>query len=458
LRHNYLVILGKVIVQTLIIGREEFTVALGSELQQVTLGLPLADAGVRIVDPDDYFSWMIVGNEDDLRRLMREIYYTLLRYDLRSVDEDVFRLLYEQVVDKDTRHRLGEFFTPKWLARFLIEKAVTDPDHRVLDPACGSGTFLVETIKHKGRLLQEMRGKISTDDLDRFIDDVYGFDINPMAVFLARANIYLVLSRLAEDNGIGLPQEIKPRVYVADSLSWERALHHRTITGAKGIFVTMASQVIPVPENLSSPEEALETGAGFGFAVSTYVEAIEEGSSHDKALRVALAEAAPSMRETFRQVLETLKAELSAGDHIWGFVYRNKLIPIVSGRFDAVVGNPPWLVYRDMDPKFQEFADFVADRNEIRPHPKVKTSFDLAVVFTLACRQYLDRESTLAFVLPESVLTGLQHLPFLRKVTEESTGLWLEEAHDLRDVNPPPFPHGIACIASVFRNQGGEND
>jgi hypothetical protein len=47
------------------------------------------------------------------------------------------------------RHDLGEYFTPDWLAELVLKEVEYDGDleKRVLDPACGSGTFLVLAIK-----------------------------------------------------------------------------------------------------------------------------------------------------------------------------------------------------------------------------------------------------------------------------------------------------------------------
>jgi hypothetical protein len=58
------------------------------------------------------------------------------------------KVLYESVIAPDTRHRLGEYYTPDWLAAAMVEKAVDDPlQQRVLDPACGSGTFLFQAVR-----------------------------------------------------------------------------------------------------------------------------------------------------------------------------------------------------------------------------------------------------------------------------------------------------------------------
>ena len=58
------------------------------------------------------------------------------------------KTLYESVISADTRRQLGEYYTPDWRAEAMVEAAVPNPlQQRVLDPACGSGTFLFHAVR-----------------------------------------------------------------------------------------------------------------------------------------------------------------------------------------------------------------------------------------------------------------------------------------------------------------------
>ena len=62
---------------------------------------------------------------------------------------DIAATLYQTVIPASERRQLGEYYTPRWLAKAIVEEIVTDPlDQRVLDPSCGSGTFLAECVTH----------------------------------------------------------------------------------------------------------------------------------------------------------------------------------------------------------------------------------------------------------------------------------------------------------------------
>lgn len=60
----------------------------------------------------------------------------------------MLKVLYESLVDLEQRHDLGEYYAPDWLASRIVAAAVDAPlEQRVLDPACGSGTFLFHAVR-----------------------------------------------------------------------------------------------------------------------------------------------------------------------------------------------------------------------------------------------------------------------------------------------------------------------
>jgi len=104
------------------------------------------ESGIYGVVEPDFFDWelKIDGGETFVRTLAKR----LARFDWGAVEQDVLKVLYESVISAETRKRLGEYYTPDWLADIVVERTVTDPlNTRVLDPACGSGTFLFHAVR-----------------------------------------------------------------------------------------------------------------------------------------------------------------------------------------------------------------------------------------------------------------------------------------------------------------------
>ena len=123
--------------------------------------------GLQGVVESDFFAWPTeVGGLPMLKTLASRV----ARFDWQKAPNDVAAILYETVIPPDERRQLGEYYTPDWLARTMVREVVTDPlDQHVLDPACGSGTFVAEAVEHfneaaAGSLLSIPRRRWTSSD------------------------------------------------------------------------------------------------------------------------------------------------------------------------------------------------------------------------------------------------------------------------------------------------------
>ena len=143
------------------------------------------------------------GLEDDLDYALGVVLKRLNRFDFERVNRDILGHVYEDYLPKQERKELGEFYTPIEVVQFMLDTVEYRPgedlgEKTVLDPACGSGTFLTEVAE---RLIQHYRrkfGKTSVHQLDaeeartileRVQENVYGIDINPFAVHITHINL-----------------------------------------------------------------------------------------------------------------------------------------------------------------------------------------------------------------------------------------------------------------------------
>jgi hypothetical protein len=102
----------------------------------------------------DFFSWYTSEKSTDLAKGIQALTREFLDFEPATaivkpeVAKDLLKEFYTSLVDEQIRHDLGEYYTPDWLAQHLLDKVDYDgsPAIKVLDPACGSGTFLVECI------------------------------------------------------------------------------------------------------------------------------------------------------------------------------------------------------------------------------------------------------------------------------------------------------------------------
>lgn len=118
-----------------------------------------------------------------------------------------------------TRKRLGEYYTPDWLAHIVVEETVDTPlTQRVLDAACGSGTFLFHAIRPHFSAA-EASGMAVPEQINGVTRHVIGMDLHPVAVTLARVTYLLAIGR---DRLVHPDRRtIQIPVYLGDSLQWQ---------------------------------------------------------------------------------------------------------------------------------------------------------------------------------------------------------------------------------------------
>ena len=144
----------------------------------------------------DFFDWIVAAPEGE--ELVRRIMAHVRRFRLREVKSDVLKILYESLIDRDERHGLGEYYTPDWLAAKMVRHTVSAPvEQKVLDPACGSGTFLFHAVRNFLAEAEEVDMPI-VNWASEATQLVAGMDIHPVAVIIARVTYLLALAPVLE--------------------------------------------------------------------------------------------------------------------------------------------------------------------------------------------------------------------------------------------------------------------
>lgn len=169
------------------------------------------------------FDWYAEG-DGELNKALNRVLYVLNHFDFREVDRDILGKLYEKYLPKEERKRLGEFYTPDEVIEHILDAVGYSPENEIegrnlLDPACGSGGFLVKAVY---RLIERYRRKgIGPKEIiNNVVNHIYGLDINPFACHIAEMNILFQLIDLyqkakEQDADYVLPRF---RVYQTDSL------------------------------------------------------------------------------------------------------------------------------------------------------------------------------------------------------------------------------------------------
>ena len=185
LQHTYLAIVAKAVAWAAMIDAPPRDAA---ALLHVAA---FSDLGVTGQSESDFFDWVLLS--EDGAELVMQVARQVNWFRLHDIRVDILKALYESLIDPETRHDLGEYYTPDWLAARMVAAAVDDPlEQRVMDPACGSGTFLFHAV----RAVLDAAGAsgLSPAETARCAaGNIAGIDVHPVAVIFARVTYLLAL-------------------------------------------------------------------------------------------------------------------------------------------------------------------------------------------------------------------------------------------------------------------------
>ncbi|HEX6500176.1 MAG TPA: N-6 DNA methylase [Micromonosporaceae bacterium] len=451
--HTLLVLTAEIIAHAVV----GFDVSDAGNLTPAGLAQGIAFSGAQIYGAveADFFDWVlhVDGGDEFIRELARRV----ARFDWSQVEHDVLKILYEEVIPQEDRATLGEYYTPDWLADRMVAATVDDSlNQRVLDPACGSGTFVFHAIRAYLTAADAAgipNGKAVSDLTER----VLGMDVHPVAVTLARVTYLLAIGRerlAAPDRGpISVP------VYLGDSVQWEQ---RRDLLGREedvriattGEELVDGGAGVLFGDDLIFPRSVLHDAGTFDRLVTSMADRAVIKSPKRSGDLIAPVLRQFGVHESDVQVLtetfDTMRRLHSTGrDHIWGYYVRNLIRPLWLAdrdhRVDVLIGNPPWLRYSKMTGGMQErFKDLARNLGLLKGRLGA-SGRDLSNLFVArAVELYLKPLGKFSFVMPHGTLT--------RKPSDGfRSGRWggevyarFEESWDLSKA-PTGFPM-VSCV------------
>ena len=423
LQHTYLVAVAKAVSWGALIG------APPADAAALLHDKAFSNLGIAGQSEPDFFDWVLADPAG--AALVMRIARQVNRFRLRDVRVDILKVLYESLIDPGTRHDLGEYYTPDWLAARVVAAAVDDPlERRVMDPACGSGTFLFHAVQ---AVLDaaEAAGLSPAEAVRRAARNVAGIDIHPVAVVFARVTYLLaLLPALRAEH----PGEMAVPVYLGDALQWNLAR-----TGEKGRQPDMLAgdrvlEIFVPPVTVTEPETRRLAPATLRFPAAVAADAglldrvlnamIEYGARAEPGANFAAwmereaASARPEDRCVLRETYEVMRRLQGEGrNHIWGYVARNLARPVwlaaEAQKADVVIGNPPWVSYRYMSAAFQERFREECRSAGLWVGGKVATQQDLSGYFYVrAALLYMRQTGKIALVMPYAAMSRQAYAAF----------------------------------------------
>ena len=465
IRHTYITSLIAVIMQQRLLG--EVARYAAERPDALLKGQILAEqSDLHGVVGADLFTWPTEVGETTY---LREIARVVEQFDWTQNATEVAPTLYQNVITKEERKRLGEYYTPHWLAKEITDTVVDDPlNQRVLDPSCGSGTFIETAID---RILSRAGQLSATEKLQKLQDNVVGIDIHPVAVQLAKATWVMaaadtIHAARAEATGAGA---VSAPIYLGDSM--QLRYDTGTLSASQSIELktgeTLPGQTEPI--TFSIPRELALQQADIDQLISELAAAIDAGRDTEHVADTY--EMSDESRQSIKAVAAAMQA-LHAADrnHVWAYYIRNMIRPavIAEQKVDRIIGNPPWLTYgQSADIIRSELRDMSEHRYQIWAGGNLAPHQDIATFFYTRCAElYAQVGAIIGMVMPHSALRAGQHLKWRsgrykqkggRNAPSIGLNLRVHEPWDLDNVVPDFFPMPASVVFAQYIGAGQGN-
>ncbi|HRH35428.1 MAG TPA: N-6 DNA methylase, partial [Catalimonadaceae bacterium] len=124
-----------------------------------------------------------LGIPESSYNLFQDFLIELKVYHFGQLPEDVIGEVFQEIIDPEQRHTLGQYFTMEALVDFVIALVVNDPNGIYCDPTCGSGTFLI-------RLYDRLKYLSPGKTHKQLLDQIWGFDIGSFPAELSTINLF----------------------------------------------------------------------------------------------------------------------------------------------------------------------------------------------------------------------------------------------------------------------------
>ena len=350
-----------------------------AKLARIEDGDLLRSLGFTNLLEGDFFAWYCTPEQwrpDTVGEAVRKVFAVLSGYEeqpfLNATETavDFFKDLYAAIMPPKVRHSLGEYYTPAWLADLVAGRALellaSAERWRGLDPCCGSGTIVTTMLRRK---LDSTTHMPRAERLSEVLGSVMGMDLNPLAVLTARINYFINISPLLRDE-----DTVEIPIYLGDASYVPERVRIGDVSCFSYQISTTLRSVDPDGPNVTRLDVAVPTSAlrdlpRFGKAmacVERHIKVLDE----DAIVREIAGVCDPA--DQTDDVLEALRIlagqfvelERRKWNGIWARIVTDFLTTAALGKFDVVVGNPPWIDWRNLPSNYRDrVKGLCLDRN-----------------------------------------------------------------------------------------------
>jgi type I restriction-modification system DNA methylase subunit len=130
----------------------------------------------------DFIDQVAFPENRDVVEEIKELIEVLSKYDFSKIGYDVIGRIFEKLIPEEERHILGQYFTNPDVVDLILRFCLKHETDKVLDPACGAGTFLVRSYQHKKLMNQRLTH-------EEILKTLWGNDIAKFPAHLTTINL-----------------------------------------------------------------------------------------------------------------------------------------------------------------------------------------------------------------------------------------------------------------------------
>ena len=390
-----------------------------------------------------FVGWVANDHEEVL-----SLQKTIDSYEWHTMQGDIMRSLYMGFVPVEQRKSYGEYYTPDWLAEKICSETIdydyiskeldnfiqNRPVRPILDPACGSGTFVYHAARHVLNSPPVQKSKLTKNEKSDFACQmVYGIDIHPVAVEMSIANMHRAIPDISGT---------KLNIYQGDSLLAKDPVNSIHSAGSNNVSIYTPKNttlVLPIDFLRNSHDiERFVMSARDGRPLPADV-----GNCLDDNEKAVLAVAYDAMTDIIKD----------EGNGVWAWYIKNQSVPVLLSaekRISRIVSNPPWVRNSDItDPERSRILKDLGEKMGIYVGGKMATNYNVAAVFVNRCSDmYIGERSRAreAWVLPQTAIYGSSQWERLRKIFGSRIAFW--------DLDRFAFPkQDLSCVLFAGKKQ-----
>ena len=362
----------------------------------------------------DFFSWYCIDGQwnskigNSIKRIIGIIDgYSQVTFKDEYEPIDIFKDLYMEVMPNAIRHSLGEYFTPAWLADYVIEQAidmVNKDDWKAIDPCCGSGIFIVTLIR---KIIEKYEfSKMTEIEKNNLLEEitkrVRGIDINPISVLTARISYFIAIAPLMSSNSkVVLP------IFFGDS----------AIPAIKMKLGNVECYSIELKSfdgdiNTVLPKSFVDNNSFVDkmYHMNTLMKVLDEETWVNKFIKyIDKNQRTEEVICSIKQMASKLySVKVENCDNIWLKLITNKMLVASIPKVDVIIGNPPWVKWEHLPQVYAENIKSQCIDRHIFSGQTYMGAISLnicALISNVTASEYLDKEGILAFLMPKTLLT-----------------------------------------------------